>query len=459
MRLVRFRAKRIHGYLDFDIKFNPDLSFITGINGSGKTTALNSIVALLSADLMALAQLEYKSLSLTIELDGERRNFEAENLDYMVRLYSAEIGESVTYGKHAPDEDLPLSKAREIENTYYRELATQFALHPVFVALNTLPKTMFLGLDRRSRLDEDLWRRSQSYYRSRRTPFSGSLARSFDDAVDLAEGAFRSAVFESSHLADRIQREVLLSLLEFDPSEDHGYGHVTMPGPKDLRDLEELNKAIDTLPQLLGLTAQQVQQRVKPFLNQMRKDAEAIPQGQAIENIAQKSPELLSSLLRWSANQSHLKRIKSISQVVQKFNKQRAEIMKKSSDYALLLNQFLGDSGKTVQFDDGVLVIEVQGTDDRKSISSLSSGEAQIFVILTHLSFNPMAQKNLFIIDEPELSLHVQWQELFVDSLLSANPNIQYILATHSPSIILDRISNCIDISRPKPLRRLKDLT
>ena len=62
-------------------------------------------------------------------------------------------------------------------------------------------------------------------------------------------------------------------------------------------------------------------------------------------------------------------------------------------------------------------------------------------------------ENNVFIIDEPELSLHVQWQELFVDSIISANPNIQYVLATHSPSIILDRIENCVDLVRRKPKR------
>src|SRR5208337_790649 len=67
--------------------------------------------------------------------------------------------------------------------------------------------------------------------------------------------------------------------------------------------------------------------------------------------------------------------------------------------------------------------------------------------ILTHLFFNPQARtNNVFIVDEPELSLHVQWQELYVESLTEASPNIQYIMATHSPSIILDRTSRCVDV-------------
>jgi predicted ATP-binding protein involved in virulence len=68
-------------------------------------------------------------------------------------------------------------------------------------------------------------------------------------------------------------------------------------------------------------------------------------------------------------------------------------------------------------------------------------------VILTHLAFNNQAKRaNVLIIDEPELSLHLRWQELFVDAVTAASPGLQLILATHSPSIIGARIENCIDV-------------
>jgi predicted ATP-binding protein involved in virulence len=82
-----------------------------------------------------------------------------------------------------------------------------------------------------------------------------------------------------------------------------------------------------------------------------------------------------------------------------------------------------------------------------RDIHSLSSGEQQLVVILTHIAFNPAAQAaNVLIIDEPELSLHVVWQEFFVDAIREVNPNLQLILATHSPSIVLDNTENCIDL-------------
>ena len=74
-------------------------------------------------------------------------------------------------------------------------------------------------------------------------------------------------------------------------------------------------------------------------------------------------------------------------------------------------------------------------------IFELSSGEKQIITMLGHLIFFEekfKTQKGIFIIDEPEVSLHLAWQEIFVNSILEASPNTQFILATHSPAITGD---------------------
>ncbi len=114
------------------------------------------------------------------------------------------------------------------------------------------------------------------------------------------------------------------------------------------------------------------------------------------------------------------------------------------------VNSFIRDSGKTLNFSNlGELRFTLEGEADarERDIRTLSSGEIQLIVILTHLHFNPeIEEANVFIIDEPELSLHVQWQEKFVDGIASAARETQFILATHSPSIILDKTSNCIEL-------------
>ncbi|MBT0016096.1 AAA family ATPase [Vibrio alginolyticus] len=48
MKLLHFKAQGVHGYLDFDVDFRHDVNFFAGLNGSGKTSALNLIMALLT---------------------------------------------------------------------------------------------------------------------------------------------------------------------------------------------------------------------------------------------------------------------------------------------------------------------------------------------------------------------------------------------------------------------------
>lgn len=48
--------------------------------------------------------------------------------------------------------------------------------------------------------------------------------------------------------------------------------------------------------------------------------------------------------------------------------------------------------------------------------------------------------------DEPETSLHVEWQAVFIDKIKELNPNIQIIIATHNPLILLNREQDEIGI-------------
>jgi len=83
-----------------------------------------------------------------------------------------------------------------------------------------------------------------------------------------------------------------------------------------------------------------------------------------------------------------------------------------------------------------------------KSPSELASGEIQILTILTQIAFNKdLNRANIFIIDEPELSLHIKWQEIFVKTILELKPELQMIVATHSPPIFSNYLEKCISLN------------
>lgn len=68
-------------------------------------------------------------------------------------------------------------------------------------------------------------------------------------------------------------------------------------------------------------------------------------------------------------------------------------------------------------------------------IRRLSSGEERLFTLLSNLASNNT--KNIvYLIDEPEYSLHIDWQLKLVDVLFQLNPKVQLIITTHSPDII-----------------------
>lgn len=80
----------------------------------------------------------------------------------------------------------------------------------------------------------------------------------------------------------------------------------------------------------------------------------------------------------------------------------------------------------------------------------LSSGEKQMLLILLTVLVRNNTHCVLFM-DEPEASLHIEWQQKLVAMICELNPNIQLILTTHSPAVImegwLDAVTEVSDIA------------
>ena len=87
---------------------------------------------------------------------------------------------------------------------------------------------------------------------------------------------------------------------------------------------------------------------------------------------------------------------------------------------------------------------------EKLDLELLSSGEQHELVILYELLFRTQ-DSSLILIDEPELSLHVEWQAQFLNDLgeMAKLSNFQAILATHSPDIIADRWDLTIALRGP----------
>ena len=80
----------------------------------------------------------------------------------------------------------------------------------------------------------------------------------------------------------------------------------------------------------------------------------------------------------------------------------------------------------------------------------LSSGEKQMLAILLTVLVEDNLPYVLFM-DEPEVSLHIEWQKRLIDLCLELNPNVQIILTTHSPAVVMngwiDSVTEVSDIT------------
>jgi predicted ATPase len=66
---------------------------------------------------------------------------------------------------------------------------------------------------------------------------------------------------------------------------------------------------------------------------------------------------------------------------------------------------------------------------------NLSKGEKTLLCLLLAVFLNK-DKNTLFLLDEPDLSLHIKWQKQLLKSLFSLAPNSQFVVSTHSPAMV-----------------------
>lgn len=124
---------------------------------------------------------------------------------------------------------------------------------------------------------------------------------------------------------------------------------------------------------------------------------------------------------------------------------QLSEPKKKFQD---LIDDLFSDTGKKIIRTEN----EIRFTQIGETLHpyQLSSGEKQMLVILLTVLIEDNLPYVLFM-DEPEVSLHIEWQKRLIDLILDLNPNVQIILTTHSPAVIMngwmDNVTEVSDIT------------
>lgn len=145
-------------------------------------------------------------------------------------------------------------------------------------------------------------------------------------------------------------------------------------------------------------------------------------------------------------NASQFIKLRNLLTEFEKFESDSEQILERINLYIETLNYFFRDSYKVLLFKEDTAELTFNNIDNNgkvvnqyRDIKHLSSGEQQILILFSYLAFSSQ-EGQLFIIDEPELSLHIKWQEDFLSSVEKMNPKAnQLFLATHSPILVAKR--------------------
>ncbi|MGG8167806.1 AAA family ATPase [Klebsiella aerogenes] len=103
--------------------------------------------------------------------------------------------------------------------------------------------------------------------------------------------------------------------------------------------------------------------------------------------------------------------------------------------FSRVVNQYLIDSNKKINRRSDGFIVHCKYSGGIP-IESLSSGERQLIYILLKTA-NSCVRNTIMLMDEPEISLHLNWQERLIDSIREINPECQLIIVTHSPGIVM----------------------
>ena len=125
-----------------------------------------------------------------------------------------------------------------------------------------------------------------------------------------------------------------------------------------------------------------------------------------------------------------------------------AEVSYPKRRFQDLADELFAETGKRIIRTKNEILFEQEG--DELLPYKLSSGEKQLLVILLTVLVQDK-QPCVLLMDEPEVSLHIEWQQRIIEIIREMNPNAQLILTTHSPAMIMggwmDAVTEVTDIT------------
>lgn len=457
MRLKQFTGKDVRGYMNFDISFRESVTFLIGINGSGKTTVIKLLSGLLTPSFIDLTQIDFNEIKLFCEKLSDqsqiiiscKKDAGLIYLDYWDSLDRKHISNSIPFVG-----DMLNKKRVEMEMINWDRINHSMMLFEeteVVHKIRGLRTPLFLGLNRRITEISKFGSMERDYFGPRRKRNFDLIFDAVDDALSDIQEMFYDSVRQNARsqasISDDFRKKIFAESFKVNKS-------TSIPiiqYREELNLLEQRREKLNSAISNLGI--KDLSSQFSEFFDSIHKTLETLSNTSSVDaNQGTTNPDYMNALLDWMINSAQIEKIDKIIKYANDYSNSIQRLKEPIIRFKDSINLFFKEGKKEIDVNEqGDINIIIKGSHKKNSIYELSSGEKQLVVMLAHLAFHKKNRRSsIFIIDEPELSLHISWQEIFVDALLTASPETQFIMATHAPAILAkpERKEWCEDLSK-----------
>ncbi len=446
MIIQRLEIVGLYGYIDKKIDFNSDITVLVGINGSGKTSILNIISWLIKPSIADLCVTEFSEIRLKFIHNNKISEIECKHegkmFTYSLVVENEEKYHPLTVPISVAPKDLTNddNKKNEKRNDY-ADLNPDKKERRTWDFITThLTSPTIIGLDRNlnsNAVPNEAYEteiKLGAFSRKYNKVTTIETLTPIEKAKEIINSEYRRKSNKIFNLTQNLKNQLMLSAFEGNLSAEALNAGIRYK--IQLHQIEKVeNKVISYFDKYEKKNfSSDYTVIIKKYFNDIK----------AITRLFKDDPEEPINKALYGLNSSQFVKIKNLLKQFERFEENSAKEFLVIKHFIDTLNYFFKDSYKCLVFKEdsyeiyyNILDKEKKVVPDFKNIRFLSSGEQQLLILFAALAFNSKDGR-IFIIDEPDLFLHVRWQEDFLDYFEKIGPltqKNQIIITTHSPII------------------------
>jgi predicted ATPase len=406
----------LHNRFDIQQEFHPSIQVIFGENGSGKTTLIHTIANAINGDYRGFFELSFNNIEIimddgvTLKIRKEGRNHNDGSYNSLV-VKSSKVRSRLVIPKNR-------SKYENEGHTWRRRGYKSLLPLAYFPAFRAIIEVWASQDENKSKYQLDSNREIEI------TQFARSIFGKFVPQLNYP------STFEIEQGLIHEMREVMLTVSQTD------------------RDV--LTRSfVDVFSCLSPLESERISEKPEEILKQIKSLSQEIKkyplQEESILGVGvyTKLREILESVNFHNAGSEQV--AAQVLKVYRDSLKEIVEIRKKAfagiERYLNAVNDFFKDKKLVVEpqstgYIDPIVKMRFDDGSSYKGLSNLSSGERQIATLIYVAT--QISQQKILLIDEPEISLHVDWQRKLLNKISEQSSDCQIITCTHSPVIGAD---------------------